>query len=558
MSYSLFYDVGIAVAAATILAVVFNFFRQPTILGYIVAGLLIGPVLGIVKDTAVIANFSEIGIALLLFIIGIELDLKRVRQLGVSSILVGFFQVIATAAVSYFLAAAVGFSPLQAVYVGLIVAFSSTMVVVKLLSDKNELDSLHGELVLGVLIVQDLLAVFAMALLGTISSFTPAALALVVGKGIILILSAIAAAYALNRVIKYAVTSKELLFIFALSVCMLFAAWAAFLNYSLAIGAFMAGIILGNTQYNYEVAGKIKPLRDFFLTLFFVSLGMQLTFSNSHGLLAKTAAVALMVVVLKPIITFIITKAFRFGNRTAVLSSLQLGQVSEFSIIIVASGISLSHIGHEFFSITALLTMATFALTAYVIKFDNAIYGAISPFVQVFEKLSSKEKRLSSIAAKPKGHIIVFGVYKMGAKVIQLLRQKKEKIVVVDYNPEKIRGLIREGVSCVCSDMGNWDIDKMLEYRRAKAIISTVRDKDNNLALIGRIRASGSKSPIIAAAYTEEEASELYQKGADYIVLPDQMAGEYIITSIIGKKRSHLRKLGSRTGSIRKELAEKK
>ncbi len=543
MGYSLFYDVGIAVAAATILAVIFNLLKQPTILGYIVAGLLIGPVLGIVKDTAVLGNFSEIGIALLLFIIGIELDIKRIKQLGLSSLGVGFLQVLITAVISYFLATMVGFSPLQAIYVGLIVTFSSTMVVIKLLSDKNELDSLHGGLVLGILIVQDLLAVLAMALLGTISNFTPAAIGAVVGKGAVLILSAIAAGYLLNKVMKYAVRSKELLFIFALSVCMVFAAWAAFLDYSLAIGAFVAGIILGNTQYNYEVAGKVKPLRDFFLTLFFVSLGMQITLSNSNGLLAKTAAAALMVVVLKPVITFLITKAFRFGNRTALLASAQLGQVSEFSLIIVAGGISLGHIGKEFFSITALLTMATFALTAYVIKFDNAIYSALGPFMRVFERLSAKEEHLSSLPKKLKGHIIVFGVYKMGGKLIQLLRQKKEKIVVLDYNPEKIRDLIKEGVNCICSDMGNWDIDKMLEYRAAKAIISTVRDKDNNLALIGRIRASGSKAAIIVAAFSEEEAVELYKKGADYIVLPDQMAGEHIVSDLIRKKTSELRKL---------------
>ncbi len=542
MSYSGFYDVGIAVAAATVLAVIFNMLKQPTILGYIVAGLLIGPVFGIVKDTTALGNFSEFGIALLLFIIGIELDIKRIRQLGLSPMLVGFFQVVTTTVISYFIATAIGFSSLQAVYVGLIVTFSSTLVVIKLLSDKNELDSLHGELVLGVLIVQDILAVFAMALLGTISNFTPLAFMIVIGKGIFLILSAIVAAYVLNKVMKYAVTSKELLFIFALSVCMLFAAWAAFLNYSLAIGAFVAGIILGNTQYNYEVAGKVKPLRDFFLTLFFVSLGMQLTLSTSHGLLTKTLAALLMVVVAKPIITFIITKAFRFGNRTAVLSSLQLGQVSEFSLIIVASGVALGHISNEFFSITALLTMITFALTAYVIKFDNAIYGAISPFVRVFERMSTKEKHLSNISKKPRGHTIIFGVYKMGSKVIKLLRQKKENILVVDYNPEKIRSLIKEGVSCICSDMGNWDIDEMLEYKHAHAVISTIRDKDNNIALIGRIRATGAKVPIIVAAFSEEEASQLYKKGATYVVLPDQMAGEHIVYDLVHKKAHQLRK----------------
>ncbi|MBI3037132.1 cation:proton antiporter [Candidatus Woesearchaeota archaeon] len=559
MSYSQFYDVGIAVAAATILAVIFNMLKQPTILGYIVAGLLIGPVLGIVKDTAVLGNFSELGIALLLFIIGIELDIKLIKQLGLSSLSVGFLQVLTTAVISYFLAAAVGFSPLQAIYVGLIVTFSSTMVVIKLLSDKNELDSLHGELVLGILIVQDLLAVFAMALLGTISNFTPAAIGIVVGKGAVLILSAFAAGYILNKVLKYAVRSKELLFIFALSVCMVFAAWAAFLDYSLAIGAFMAGIILGNTQYSYEIAGKVKPLRDFFLTLFFVSLGMQITLSNSNGLLAKTAAAALMVVVLKPVITFLITKAFRFGNRTALLASVQLGQVSEFSLILVAAGISLGHISSEFFSIMAILTMLTFAITAYTIKFDNTIYAALSPFMKLFERLSAKEENLKSLPERLSSHVVVFGFYRMGGKVIRLLKQRKEEIVVVDYNPEKIRGLIMEGVNCICSDMANWEIDGLLSFKSAKAVVSTIRDKDNNLGLIGRVRESGSRAIVVVAAFSEEDALQLYKKGADYVVLPEQLGGEHIITNIVSRKKSELRKLsGSHIESIRKELAENK
>lgn len=546
----MFYDIGIAVAAATALAIIFNLLKQPTILGFIVAGLLIGPVFGVVKDKALLGNFSELGIALLLFIIGIELDIKRIRQLGITSLAVGFLQVVVTTVISYFVALAVGFSQLQAAYIGLIVTFSSTMVVVKLLSDKNELDSLHGELVLGILLVQDLLAVFAMALLTTVGNFSAAALAKIAGEGAVLIASALVAGYALNKVLKYAVRSKELLFIFALSVCMIFAAWAAFLDYSLAIGAFIAGIILGNTQYNYEIAGKVKPLRDFFLTIFFVSLGMQLTLDNSNGLLVKTAAAAILVVVLKPIITFIITKLLKFGNRTALLASIQLGQVSEFSLILVAAGISLGHIGNEFFSITAFLAMITFALTAYAIKFDNKIYSALSPFLRTFEKLSKKEEHLTSLPPKLKGHVIIFGVYKMGGKIIKLLRQKKEKFVVVDYNPEKTRDLIKHGVNCICSDMGNWDIDEMLHYPDARAIVSTIRDKDNNLALISRIRSSGSKASIIAAAFSEEEASELYRKGADFVMLPDQMAGEHIVFNLLPKKPQALRKLAGKGGKL--------
>ena len=318
MSYSLFYDVGVAVAAATILAVIFNLLKQPTILGYIVAGLLIGPVLGIVKDTSVIGNFSEIGIALLLFIIGIELDVKRIRQLGISSMLIGFFQVAATAAISYFVAVRTGFPVLEAVYLSMIVSFSSTLVVIKLLSDKNELDSLHGELVLGILIAQDLIAVLAMAALSTIGNFTPVAISVEMGKGAVLILGSIAATFLLNKTLRFLGNSKELLFIFALALCMVFAALASFLGYSLAIGAFIAGIILGNTQFNYEIAGKVKPLRDFFLTLFFVSLGMQLSFGSFNSLLQKIAIAFILVIMLKPIVTFFVTKAFRFGNRTAL------------------------------------------------------------------------------------------------------------------------------------------------------------------------------------------------------------------------------------------------
>lgn len=559
MSYSLFYDVGVAVAAATLLAIVFGIFKQPTILGYIAAGLLIGPVLGIVKDTSVIGSFSEIGIALLLFIIGIELDVKRIRQLGISSILIGFFQVAATAAISYLVAVRTGFPVLEAVYLSMIVAFSSTLVVIKLLSDKNELDSLHGELVLGILIVQDLIAVFAMAALSTIGNFTPVAIAVVVGKGAVLVLGSVATAFLLNKTLRFLGNSKEVLFIFALALCMVFATLASFLGYSLAIGAFIAGIILGNTQFNYEIAGKVKPLRDFFLTLFFVSLGMQLSFSSSNNLFQKVAIAFLLVIILKPAVTFFVTKAFRFGNRTALLASVQLGQVSEFSLILVAAGISLRHISSEFFSIMAMLTMLTFAITAYTIKFDNTIYAALSPFMKMFERLSAKEENLKSLPEKLSGHVIVFGVYRMGGKVIRLLKQRKEKIVVVDYNPEKVRGLIKEGVNCICSDITNWEIDKMLSFKSAKAVVSTIRDKDNNLALVGRVRESGSDAIIVVSAFSEEDALQLYRKGADYVVLPEQLGGEHIITNIISRKKSELRKMsGSHIDSIKKELGEKK
>ena len=546
MSLSLFYDIGIAVVAATVLAAVFNFFRQPTILGYIVAGLLIGPVLGLVKDASVLGDFSELGIALLLFIIGIELDIRRIKQLGFSSGIIGILQVAITSLISYFIFLRVGFTSLEAVYMSLIVSFSSTMVVIKLLSDKNELDSLHGELVLGVLIVQDLLAVGAMTLLGAVGHLSPVAIALVAGKGAVLIASAVAMGLLLQKTLRYIVSSKELLFIFAVALCMAFGAWASFLGYSLAIGAFIAGVILGNTQFNHEIAGKVTPLRDFFLTLFFVSLGMQLKFSGYDNMLQKVVIAALLVVLLKPVITFFVTKAFRFGNRTALLASVQLGQVSEFSLIIVSAGIALNQLGSQFFSITAILAMFTFALTAYTIKFDNSLYHVLSPFLKVFERLSAKEEHLKSLPEKLSGHVVVFGVYRMGGKIIRRLQAKKEKLVVVDYNPEKIRGLLKQGIHCICSDMTNWEIDPLLNLRKAKAVISTVREKDNNLGLIGRVKSSGSRAIIVAAAFSEDDALKLYKKGADYVVLPDQLGGDHVISNIITRKRADLRKL-SRT-----------
>ncbi len=557
MGYSLVYDIGVAVAAAAALAIVFSFLKQPIILSYILAGLVIGPLLGILKDGAALGMFSELGIALLLFVIGIELDLKRIRQLGISPIAAGFLQVLLTGAISYFVAAAAGFSAMQAVYVSLIVSFSSTMVVVKLLSDKNELNSLHGELVLGILLVQDLIAVFAMAALSTIGNLTPSAIGLVIGKGIALVLGSIAIGLVLNRFMRRLVNSKELLFIFAIAVCMLLAALASFLSYSIAIGAFIAGILLGNTQYNYEIAGKVKPLRDFFLTLFFVSLGMQMKLAGTSGLLRSIVIATLLVIFVKPIVTFLVTKLLRFGNRTALLSSLQLGQVSEFSLIIVAAGISLGHISSDFFSITAMLTMITVAITAYTIKFDNAIYLWARPLLKAFAGRSSKEENLKSIPERLSGHVIVFGVYRMGSKIIRLLQKKKEKLVVVDYNPEKIRSLLKQGISCICSDMSNWEIDELLNFKSAKAVISTIRDKDNNLGLVGRVKASGSRAAVVVAALSEEDALELYKKGADYVVLPEQLGGEHIITNIISKKRSELEKLSrAHAEGVKRELAD--
>jgi len=389
---NIFFDIGFILIIATVLAFIAKFLKQPLIPAYILTGLIIGPFFGLITNSDIITTMSEIGIAFLLFIVGLEINIKRLTDVGIVSTIGGLTQILIIFTASFIISVFIGFIQIEAFYLALIIAFSSTMIVVKLLSDKKELDTLHGRIIIGFLLLQDIIAIFVLSILTTLSEFSFLILFFSIIKGIIVFLiAAFTGKYIFPKIFTFAAKSRELLFITAISVSFLFSILFNLMGFSIAIGAFVAGVTLANLPYNIEIIGKIKPLRDFFSVLFFVSLGMGLLLSSFEGILKPLIIFLILVIVIKPLVTMFICSYFGYKKRTSYLTAISLAQISEFSLIIAAQGLLLGHISQEIFSLTVLLAVITIGLTSYFIKFDGLIYSKLKNHLGFFD-LFTKER----------------------------------------------------------------------------------------------------------------------------------------------------------------------
>jgi len=523
-------DIGIIILAATILAYLASFLRQPKIPAYILAGMIIGPLgLGLITNQGIISTLSELGIAFLLFIVGMEIDLRRLKDIGIFSVIGGSIQVSAMFVLGFLASTAFGFSNLEGIYIGLALALSSTMVVIKLLSDRNQLDTLHGRLTLGILLVQDLIIVLALSLLPNIGGLSINPLVMSIFKAIGLIsISIVFSKYILPVIFRYATRSQELLFMTAVAMSFLFAGLAMNLGFSPAIGAFIAGVGLASFPYNLEIIGRIRSLRDFFSTIFFVSLGMQINFMGLGAILFPLLAFVFLVIIVKPIITTLLCILFGYEDRTSFFVGVELGQISEFSLILMAMGVSLGHISPNLLSITTVIAIITMTLTVYFIKYDNTLYKALAGHLFKFiSPIPVKSKKVyEHLPRQLQDHVVIFGCHRMGLGVVTRLKKLHKDLIVVDYNPDVIQTLIQEGIPCMYGDMGNMEILERLNFENAKFVISTVSTEAENTLLIEVGKAKNPNLTIIVRAHTYDGALRLYHKGADYVIIPEQLGGK--------------------------------
>ena len=541
MAQNLFFDIGTIVIISTLLACVAKFLKQPLIPAYVIAGIILGPYLGIITSIDVINNLSEIGIAFLLFIVGLEIDIRKLKDVGLISSFGGVMQIAVMFVFAFIISILIGFFAAEAVYLGLIIAFSSTMVVVKLLSDKREVDTLHGRIIIGILLLQDIAAILALSILSQ-GSFSAYSLLLSLSKGaVIILLSLFAGKYLLPHLFKFAASSQELLFIASAALAFSFSIIINSIGFSIAVGAFIAGITL-HVPYNAEIIGKVKPLRDFFSVLFFVSLGMQLSLKSFGTIITPLLVFMAMLVLLKPLVVMLICSFFGYSKRTSFLTSLSLAQISEFSLILAAQGLVLGHLSQDIFSMTILLAVASTVLTTYFINYSGAIYQKISPFLSLFEKLTSNYKYLEYIPGRMKNFVVICGYNRIGYSIMRSLRKMKKAHIVVDFNPEIIKKLISEKVPCLYGDVGDIELLERLNLKDSSMVISTVPNKNDNLLLIHEAKKSNKKVIVFATGSQIEEALELYDAGADYVILPHFLGGEHA-SLILESFGSNLKKL---------------
>lgn len=525
-------ELAAVVMVAAVFGLVARALRLPTILAYLATGILIGA-LGFreLVDQETFRLFSSLGIMLLLFLVGLEINYTSLRLVGKASVIVGLGQIVFTAALGYGLANLLGFAPLPALYLAVALTFSSTIIVVKLLSDRKDLQSLYGRISVGFLLVQDFVAIIALIFLaGLGGSATTAGFVHSQALAAILTILEGVALFALMLWIGRKVLpplfdrvarSEELLFL--VSLAWLFAVVLAVskLGFSIEIAGFLAGIALANSSERFQIASRIAPLRDFFILVFFVILGSSVVFSSVAGLLVPIVVFSLFVLIGNPLIVLAVMGLMGYRKRTSFFSGITVAQISEFSLVLVAMGVTVGHVGNDVVMTTTAVGVITIALSVYAMMHADELYRRLAPFLSFFEKRHTTEQEIpESGFHKP---VVLIGGHRMGRMIAE--NMPREELLIVDFDPEVMKKMTAQGYACLFGDARDREIVETANAAEARLVISTSPDLEDNLAIIEELRSRGPK--LVVRAETEDDAHALYEAGADYVLLPHFTAGQY-------------------------------
>lgn len=521
-NFEILFEIGIMIIVAGLLAFIFKALKQPRIPAYIIAGIILGPLsLGLIENSNVILALSEIGVAFLLFFAGLEIDFSNLKRVGKITLIAGIIQMGLMALLTVALLIFQKFNSIEMMHIILVVAFSSTMVVIKILSDKEELNTLHGRIIIGILLIQDIVAIIALTVLTTNLNWLSILISL--GKAILFIVFGLIVAKVSGPIFKLSAKSSELILIISLAFLFLFAISAYSFGLSLVIGAFFAGVALANSPFKVDIKGRIHPLRDFFGAILFVSLGMQLVWISQEYLKLFFLLLGLIIII-KPIVLILSIRILGYTNRTAFLTGNSLGQSSEFALILLTQGLLLSQISQSLFSVLVFVIILSMSLTVYFINYESKLYKIFLYPARLFEKIPTRKEELNYGIIKKK-KIIIFGCHRTGTLILKKFSDIKNDLLIIDFNPDIIRSLIQKKVPCLYGDFANPEIIKKIKFMNPEIIISTIPDHEDNLNLIEKTKKINSKIIIIVMAEHIHEALELYKKGADYVILPKVISG---------------------------------
>jgi len=530
---NIFFQITVVIFLAAILSIFFRFLKQPPILAFIATGIIVGP-LGPFQfqNSALMQSLASIGITLLLFMIGLELKLTELKSVGKASLIAGSLQILLTSIAGFGITKLLGFSDLTSVYVGLALSFSSTIMIIKLLSDKRDLKSLYGKITVGILLVQDLVAIFVLIILSTLTSTSSINISLfdllIVGIKIVVLFGwvIVLGREVLPRLLNNIARSSESLFLFSLAWAFGVSALVSspFIGFSIEIGGLLAGLSLANSIESYQIITKIKPLRDFFLTIFFVTLGMGIVFSNLSHVIVPVFVFSTFVLLISPIIVMLILGGLKYKKRTSFFTGVALAQISEFSLIMVFLGNKIGHLSGEIVSIITFVGVITFVFSTYLIIHSNSLYKFFMPYLGIFERNKTQdEKKQEEIS----GHIILIGANRMGEGILEALLKKKERVMVVDFDPDIIEKLNKRKIETFFGDITDPEIAEAVNIEKASLIISTASDPEDNLLLLKTLRSvKGPK--VVVAAFEKRDARDFYKEGADYVIMPHIAGGNHL------------------------------
>jgi Kef-type K+ transport system membrane component KefB len=549
-----FAEVAILLVMAAGIGIVGTLLRQPLIVSFIAVGLIAGPsALDVVHSDEQIDLLSELGIAVLLFLVGIKLDVKLIRSLGAVSVLTGLGQVAFTAFFGYLIGLALGLDHVTSLYVAVALTFSSTIIIVKLLSDKREIDALHGQIALGFLIVQDLVVVLAMIVLSAIGIGSAEAghgggsVLTVLVSGVAMVAAVVLfVRYAANPLTERLARAPELLVIFAIALAAMFAAVGDAVGLGKEVGGLMAGVALASTAYRETIAARLAPLRDFLLLFFFIALGATLDLSLLGAHVTGAVIFSLFVLIGNPLIVLAIMGAMGYRKRTGFLAGLTVAQISEFSLIFIAMGASLGHVADDALGLVTMVGLVTIAASTYMITYSHQLFALFEPLLGVFERKGTPREPTEAGAHRGRSFpVIIFGLGRFGTAIGIRLKKRGIAVLGVDFNPLAVGRWRELGLEAEFGDATDPEFVTELPLRGADWLVSTVpihptglSHEDARRTLIQLARTSGFSGKIAAASHGAAETEVLFGSGADLVLEPFHDAADRAVDLLCGAKEA--------------------
>lgn len=525
-----FFELGAVMILVAGLAFIAKILRQPLVLAYIIAGFVFG-YLNVfnLNDYDVFHVFANLGIMFLLFLVGLDLNYGSLRVVGKTSLIIGLVQIVFTSLFGFLIARWFDFNVVPALYIAIALTFSSTIIVLKILSERRDLHSLYGKISVGFLLVQDFVAVLLLIFLSGLEKggggvSMKMLLFVLLGTALSAIIIFIGRKV-LPVIFDSAARSQELLFL--VSLAWVFAAVGAvkFLGFSIEMGGFLAGLALANSSEHFQIGARFRPLRDFFIVAFFVLLGSSVALTGlNFGSAVPVLVFSLFVLIGNPVIVFAIMAIMGYRKRTSFFTGLTVAQISEFSLILMAMGLRLGHVTSEAVGVVTFVGIITITASTYLMTYADFVFKYLTRFLSVFER-----KRLRTEDA-PEGvdfEFVLVGCHRMGQSIVVGL--PKEKTLVIDFDPGVIKELDKHGFNTFLGDIADPEISEVVSFQNVKLIISTSPDFEDNLTVLSYAKSLGKRGAvkIVLRAEEEKDAWIMYDKGADYVIMPHFTAGQY-------------------------------
>jgi Kef-type K+ transport system membrane component KefB len=558
-----FIEISVIIVIAAGVALIFQLLKQPLVLGHIITGILVGPaVLNIIRSEQTIQVFSHLGITSLLFIVGLSLSPRVMRDVGKVALAAGFGQIVFTTILGYAIGFFLGFSAIVSLFLAFAFTFSSTIIVSKILSDKGDSNKLYGRIAIGMLLVQDVVATIALIFIASTENgagangiLAASALKIILIGGSLCLISA----YVLPALTPVFARSQEFLFLFSIGWGVGMAALFHAFGLSVELGALAAGVTLASSPYHYEIGAKMKMIRDFFIVMFFVLLGSQLSASNLSEFLWPVVAYSIFIIIGNPLIVMAIMGVMGYGKKTGFRTGLVMAQISEFSLILIILGIQHDYVPSEYLSLATIVGIVTIAASTVMMLAADRIYAALSPLLWIFEH----RRHIPERAERETYDVILFGCHRVGHDFLPTILKMRKPYLVVDFDPEIIRRLKERGIRARYGDAEDDAFLESLRLNRAKLVISTIPDYEPNEFLVNKIRKRNARAVVIAMAQRVKDAQKLYADGASYVIMPHHTGGNEaaLLVDKHGhdkkkfdlEKARHLRHLRDRYKSERQE-----